>query len=129
MNTPKFFKRNTPATSSEKSADNLSVRSVFFPILSFLLIALALGYVGFKSIGTYQYVTSHWQEFVFAYTKPELVKTIRVQYEHKQAALDQEFLTGKPSDQELKKQVQATVKEELEAQTTQQPKQTYSAFK
>jgi hypothetical protein len=133
MNKPNFFKRNAPKTDqvtiTPANDKDLSFGKVFLPILIFVFVVFVLGYVGFKSFGAYQYTKANWPELWFAWNKPAMVKSVRVQYEHKQAALDQEFLNGKTSDQAFKEQVKETVKEELEAQAASPTPKTYSAFR
>ena len=65
-----------------------------------LLACLLIGIGVFYAKGLYERISSRWEEITFAYEKPQMVKVIRVDYEKKQAALEESFLTTDKSGEE-----------------------------
>jgi LysM repeat protein len=133
MERPKFFTRSKPTTATEAAQSQKTTQSSVSVAKSLRSIAfvgiflIVVGYIGFSLYGVLKHTANSWSEIMFAYNKPALVKTVRVQYEKRTAALDNEFLTGKPADQKLIDAVKQAVQQKQEEVA--QPKQTYNVFR
>ena len=108
-----MFKRNQPksdnANSNSKKVEwgKISTRALLFLVIGAILV-----YGGFQCVGFYQRLAGSWNEIVFAYQKPVLVKTMRVAYEEKQKAVEESFLTSTESaEQKLLKEVAEQLKD------------------
>jgi hypothetical protein len=107
METPKKFLNNpsdpkpdiSKTAMEQKSNHRLSIAwKLIFRTLILGVIALAiLGYIGIKTYGFTKHVVDNWNEIQFAYTKPEFVKVIRLEYQNEQSAVDQKFLKLQPT--------------------------------
>lgn len=72
-------------------------KSIFFTISILLIIGAFI-----QGAILLDRVTKSWDEIVFAYSKPNVVKTLRLDYLNKQRALDQSFsVKEKTSEQKL----------------------------
>lgn len=113
MDKPRFFTRFKPTDSptTVPQRDN----HLFGKIPLFILLTLAVIYIGFKAFSLTQQLSGNWQEVVFAFNKPTLVKSMRVQYEKKAVALDKEFTSGKTTDE--KEIIKQMVRDEVAAQS------------
>lgn len=69
-------------------------------ILGFLAIIVVLAVVGYAAIGLYQNVAKSWDEIMFAYNKPEIVKTVRIDYEAKANKLERSFLNQQKDEKQ-----------------------------
>lgn len=82
--------------------------TVSLALVSLLLIA-GLAYVQINSF--YIKLQSSWEEIEFAYSKPELVKALRVEYTSRAEELDKSFMAlEKTAEQKLIEEVTSQLK-------------------
>lgn len=75
-----------------------------------VIVALLYGLLQLILVGSN--IINHWQELKFAYDKPAVVKTVRVEYQKQQTKLDQSFANPQNNDktQALLEQISNTLK-------------------
>ncbi len=101
----KFFKKTSTALVEPKS-DDKAKKSRFC-----LILALLIGSTALQLKSLYEQIATNWQEYVFVWQKPQIVKQVRVQYQEKQQALDQSFSNReKTSEEKLMEAVASELK-------------------
>ena len=92
-----FFKKPTTKNSLQKpsSWDGTAKKSI-----KFFFFFVIVGYILTQIFGFTQVMVKNWDEFKFVYNKPNLVKTIRQDYEKKQSDFDKVFLQKDKSSQD-----------------------------
>lgn len=93
------FKRNVPKPETQTKS-NIPWKRIVLSLFMFLIALVSVGYVGWQAMGLYQRVSGRWQEIVFAYNKPELVRGMRVDYVKRQEDLDRSFLKKEKTAEE-----------------------------
>jgi hypothetical protein len=108
MEKPKFFTRSRPVgdTTPGNPTDWGKIVKLLGGIIVVLLI---LGFVATQ-------IFARWQELAFAYEHPQFVQSVRMQYESREAALNQEFVTGQSNETKMLQEIKQT----LEQQKTKQ---------
>lgn len=87
-----------------KDAPKVSVRRIsLLKVTILVLVALIIGTAVVQTIGLGSTIVSRWDAIKFAYEKPEIVQTVKKDYETKQQKLDQSFLnkTDKSEEEQL----------------------------
>lgn len=99
--------QNRETAAPKRSGARVAVLSV---VLAFLALMVLL--LGLRIKGIYGDVTSRWEELKFAYDKPELVRSLREDYQQRSAALDEAFLNRQQTaEQKLLEEVAVQLKE------------------
>lgn len=96
---PQYFIQNKekPADPNRKPINWFKWMRNFF---LFLVISIILGYGALQFKGVYDKASKNWEEIMFAYEKPAIVKTIREDYEKKNKKLEQSFLLREKSPED-----------------------------
>lgn len=88
------FIRRKPATDiPNMSTKTKGASTSFIAFFSFLILVLFIfaSYTGFMLFSVYQQIRANWQEIVFAYEKPSIVKVIRQDYQIKMSQVDSSY--------------------------------------
>lgn len=100
MDKPLKFTRSQPSTEPAKTGKSFNWTKWLLFILVFVMVIGTLTYAGFKVKGVTDSISRNWDEIRFAMEKPELVKTLREDYQNKQAKLDKDFMTKEKTSEE-----------------------------
>lgn len=100
MGKPLQFTRSQPSTEPAKQGKPFNWMKWLLFTLMFAMVISILVYGGFKVKGVADSISGNWNEIRFAMEKPELVKTLREDYQSKQAKLDKDFMTKEKTSEE-----------------------------
>jgi hypothetical protein len=99
MDTHRFFtKQVIPDTG--KPGVSLRSKISFSKLFTLIVVLLALLILLFQAYAIVANAVKAWPEIQFAYTKPELVHAVRVEYQTKEAALNQSLSQTQETAQE-----------------------------
>lgn len=88
---PKKLKEEIPHVSFRTTIHWMTIGIIAIVIVGVLLV---------QGKGFYDKISSSWDEVKFAYQKPSVVRTVREDYQGKQAELEQSFLKKEKSSED-----------------------------
>lgn len=96
----KGLKKKNQSEGPTGSSINIAWSKIFLGLSLALVVVLIIGYGYFKCKNIYDKVSTNWSEIMFAYEKPQLVETMRMEYERRQAELEADFTKREKTSEE-----------------------------
>lgn len=96
----KGLKKKNQSEGPSGSPINIAWGKIFLGLSLALVVVVIIGYGFFQCKSFYEKVSTNWNEIRFAYDKPQLVQTMRLEYERRQADLEADFTKREKSSQD-----------------------------